>query len=94
MPVFAVFAVAVALIVQVPGEVGAVYRPAVVIEPQVADQVTAWLAMNCVCPIACIATVAGVTVTDPVLLVIVTVVEAVPALPVAVTVHEPVVAGA
>jgi hypothetical protein len=43
---------------------------------------------------ACIATVEGVTVIWPVLAVMVTFVDAVPALPVAVTVHAPVVAGA
>jgi hypothetical protein len=42
------FAVATALIVHVPTAVGAVNRPLVLMVPQEVDQVTAWLAVNCV----------------------------------------------
>jgi hypothetical protein len=48
VPVLLEFAVEVPLIVHVPATVGAVKRPLALIEPQVVDHVTAWLAVNCI----------------------------------------------
>jgi hypothetical protein len=87
---------AVAVMVQVLEVVGAVKRPLVLIVPQEADQVTAWLAENCFVAMACSAIVDGVMLSCAGS-VIVAVVEAVwplPSVAVAVMVQEPVVAGA
>jgi hypothetical protein len=59
------FAVDVPLIVHVDVTAGAVYNPELLMEPHVADQVTDWLAVNCVCPIAWSAMVTGVIVNVP-----------------------------
>jgi hypothetical protein len=60
------FDVDVALIVHVSFVAGAVNRPALVIEPHVADHLTDWFAVNCALPIACSETLVGVTVNAPV----------------------------
>lgn len=82
--------------VQVSVAAGAVNSPLLVIEPHVADHVTAWFAVNCAVPIPCSETLVGETVTCDELDVTVTVVDAVapPLVAVAFTVQDSAVAGA
>jgi len=76
---------------------GAVKSPVLLIVPHDADHVTAWFVVNCICQSACNVAFDGVIVTWFVLVVTVTVVEAVCPLPLvaaAVTLQELAVAGA
>lgn len=91
--------VAVAVTVHAPGELGAVYMPPLVMVPQLADQVTRTLAVNCCVPPTRKVTLLGVTLTEGGGggAVIVTVALArfpLPLAAVAVTVHVPGVFGA